>query len=86
MINERMFQSHDDETEFTKVLKHQIEKNGPTYVEIRNGSVLSVVYQEETDDCSPGFRRENHSMYWYNDGKSITSYDYDIVKILGNIT
>jgi len=81
-INERMLQTLTDETDFCKSVKDIIQQNGVCYVELRDQTVAPVVYKPDTPDCCDLFIHRDVALSWYPVGKSLTSRDYDMMKIV----
>jgi len=82
MINERMMQTDDDRTPFHWALRARIKRDGFALVKLRNNTVIDVIYQEQTDMFDEGIRTIKPIRYWYHTGKSVTSYEYDIMELL----
>ena len=85
MINERMLQSLTDETDFCKTVKSIIKQNGVCHVELRDKTIAPILYKKESDDCCDLFIHRDLVLSWYPVGKSLTSRDYDMMRIVDGI-
>jgi len=82
MKNWNLIRSKQTFNEFTTALRHNIERDGPVLVELRDGT--KVVVQngtpEELLENQIAFRTRDFRRIWNADGSSVTSENLDIIE------
>jgi hypothetical protein len=69
---------------FTKHLRHSIANNKVPTVKLRNGFYVDVTWFTADGPEYEHFKSigTSYPMIWNNDGTSVTSDDYDMMKVL----
>ena len=83
MVNDAMFPPDKDElNDFTRFI---FERKEYTLVKARNGRIFEVLKKEpEEQDEEPSFMDKELFCWWYADGSSCKSHEYDLVEIVGH--
>jgi len=75
-----MFVDRNKLNSFTKQLCLRAKEN-PQPVKMRNGLIAEVIYAANSDNPEEfEFRTEDYSRWWYLDGSSPTSSDFDLIE------
>ena len=79
MINSAMFPPDKDElNDFTRFI---FERDEYTLVKARNGRIFEVIASITSDDDQTHFIARDWAGWWYADGSSCKSHEYDLVEI-----
>jgi hypothetical protein len=75
-----------DKNELNSFTRFIFEREEYTLVKARNGRIFEVIGiepDEDEGDGSPTFEAKDWARWWYADGSSCKSEDYDLVEIVG---
>jgi len=82
MLNKTLLATTHDFNSFTAALKKKCLSEKTVLVKMRNGQWVEVEHLDKSKDVEhESFGSvEGRSLYWYINGKSYTSFDYDLIE------